>query len=199
MKQTSTELGDSRRRELLEAAFSLIGEKGLEGLRTRDIAARAGVNISTLHYYFGTKEALLVALIHYLREAFKAPRTRRRSAAGDASAGLRSHFADTLHSFRANPHLATVLQELVLRARRDRAARAALRNIIDDWNAKVEDLIRREAAGGALRTDVDPRAGAAIVTSFIMGATMQHGVSGKAFDFAGVTREFERWLAGAAR
>lgn len=198
MRKASIELGDSRRRELLNAAFSLIGEKGLEGLRTRDIAARAGVNISTLHYYFGTKEALVVALVHYLREAFKAPRPHRR-AAGRTSTGLQSHFADTLDSFRANPHLATVLQELALRARRDRATRAALRAIVDDWNAKVEDIIRREAAAGALRADVDPPAGAAIVTSFIMGATMQHGVSGKAFDFAGVAREFERWLAGAAR
>lgn len=43
--------GDQRRRSLVLAAYQLIAEGGFERLRTRDIAARAGVNIATLHYY----------------------------------------------------------------------------------------------------------------------------------------------------
>ena len=45
--------------ELIRATVSLIGERGLEGLRTRDIAARVGINIATLHYYFATKNDLV--------------------------------------------------------------------------------------------------------------------------------------------
>src|SRR2546430_7157743 len=49
---------DERRRSLVLAAYDLIAEKGFEDLRTRDVAARAGVNIATLHYYFASKEDL---------------------------------------------------------------------------------------------------------------------------------------------
>ncbi len=42
---------DERRRSLVLAAYDLIAEKGFEDLRTRDVAARAGVNIATLHYW----------------------------------------------------------------------------------------------------------------------------------------------------
>src|SRR5437667_11592279 len=57
---------DARRRSLVQAAFELIGEKGFEELRTRDVAQRAGVNIATLHYYFGSKEDLIEAVVEYL-------------------------------------------------------------------------------------------------------------------------------------
>ena len=50
---------ESRRHDLVQAAFRGIAERGFEGLRTRDVAADAGVNIATLHYYFPTKEALI--------------------------------------------------------------------------------------------------------------------------------------------
>ena len=33
--------------------------KGVEGLRTRDIAERVGINFATLHYHVPSKEALI--------------------------------------------------------------------------------------------------------------------------------------------
>jgi AcrR family transcriptional regulator len=198
-QKPSTEVGDRRRRDLLDAAYTLIAEKGLEGLRTRDIAARAGVNISTLHYYFGTKEALLLAVVDYVREKFTAPQQPPRSAAKSSKAILGAHLESAWRSFQTNPHLRIVLQELALRAQRDAAARAAFRDLFHFWNLLVENLLREGIRDGELREDLDPRAGAVVVTSFIMGAMTQLGVSSKAFDFGDVSRKLERWLAGAKR
>src|SRR5215831_143100 len=61
---------DSRRAALVRAAYDLIAAHGLEGLRTRDIAARAGVNVATLHYYFPTKEALIAGVAEHLAQQF---------------------------------------------------------------------------------------------------------------------------------
>jgi len=52
-----------RRRQLISVASRLIAERGMESLRTRDIAAAAKINIATLHYHFPTKEALVQAVI----------------------------------------------------------------------------------------------------------------------------------------
>ena len=48
---------------ILEATISAIEKHGLPGLTTRAIAAEAGVNNAALHYYFGTKEALIEAAL----------------------------------------------------------------------------------------------------------------------------------------
>lgn len=184
---------ERRRRDLLDATFALIAEKGLEGLRTRDIAARARVNISTLHYYFATKDALLVAAVHHAQRAF-AP-----SGASDPKATLGSHFENAWQSLLADPQLLTVLIELALRARRDRAARAALRSIQNRWRGDVEAILHRGIASGQVRRDCDPRAGAVIVTAFIMGAAIQLGANPRGFDFAAVAKEVERWVGYAPR
>ncbi|WP_445189237.1 TetR/AcrR family transcriptional regulator [Pseudonocardia sp. Cha107L01] len=49
----------------MRAAFDLIAQKGLEGLRLRDVAAVVGLDHSTLHHYFPTKEDLIVEVVGY--------------------------------------------------------------------------------------------------------------------------------------
>jgi AcrR family transcriptional regulator len=46
------------RERILHAALEVFAERGFEGARTRDIAARADVNLGLLSYYFGEKEKL---------------------------------------------------------------------------------------------------------------------------------------------
>ena len=43
---------------ILDCAEELFAQHGFAGARTRDIAERAGVNISTLHFHWNSKEAL---------------------------------------------------------------------------------------------------------------------------------------------
>lgn len=42
----------------------VFASRGFEGASTREIAGRAGVNISSLHYHWASKEALYVAVFH---------------------------------------------------------------------------------------------------------------------------------------
>lgn len=51
------------KQHILEATIAAIEAHGLPGLTTRVIAAQAGVNNAALHYYFGTKEALIDAAL----------------------------------------------------------------------------------------------------------------------------------------
>ena len=181
-----------RRGELIRAAMGVIAEKGVEGLRTRDISARAGVNISTLHYYFGTKETLLLSVLRHVTESLASsmPSSKGRSAREE----LRALFAGAFRSFRETPQLATVLQELRLRSRRDLSTRRAFRVVHGSWNRRVEEILTRGIANGELRADLDPRAAAMVVTSFMMGVTMQLWVNPKACSFTVVSKEIEGWL-----
>src|SRR5512134_4057602 len=51
---------------LLEAAKKVLRQNGHSGLSTRDVAAAAGVPLSQIHYHFGSKQGLLLALFDYL-------------------------------------------------------------------------------------------------------------------------------------
>jgi len=53
----------STRDKLLDCAEALFGEHGLEGVSLRTINTRAGLSPAALHYHFGSKHALLEALL----------------------------------------------------------------------------------------------------------------------------------------
>jgi len=55
-----------RHAEILEAALDEFVARGYLATRLEDVAARIGVTKGTVHFYFGTKEALFAAVIrHY--------------------------------------------------------------------------------------------------------------------------------------
>jgi len=49
---------------LLEAALKLFAEQGIEGVSIRAVNREAGLGPASVHYHFGTKEALLDAVLH---------------------------------------------------------------------------------------------------------------------------------------
>src|SRR5215207_2466161 len=57
-----------KRAVLLDAAERAILTQGFAGASTRTIAQEAGVPLSLLHYYFGGREGLLVALVERARD-----------------------------------------------------------------------------------------------------------------------------------
>lgn len=53
----------STREKLLDCAELLFAEQGLAGVSLRSINARAGLSPAALHYHFGSKDALVAALL----------------------------------------------------------------------------------------------------------------------------------------
>ena len=74
---------EGTKRDILRAAEECFAMSGFVGATTRQVAARAGVNVATLHYHFGNKEKLYRAVLEAafgcelaLPEAGKAPVVR---------------------------------------------------------------------------------------------------------------------------
>ncbi|QPC87161.1 transcriptional regulator BetI [Mesorhizobium sp. NBSH29] len=55
-----------RRRALIDAAVSVIGERGSLDVTMSEIAGRAGVSAALAHHYFGAKDELLQATMRHL-------------------------------------------------------------------------------------------------------------------------------------
>jgi AcrR family transcriptional regulator len=191
--ESTVPAADSRRTELVHAAYELIAESGLEELRTRDIAAKVGINISTLHYHFDTKEELIAAVVDHMTELF---RSIRLPLAEGASAfdELRHLFATQLYRRRVEPRLEVVVQEMMLRSRRDEKVRARLELMLVGWNGYVESIVARGVRDGELARDLDPKLAAAVLTSYSMGTNLQHGVRPGSFPLEPAYELLLSWL-----
>ncbi|MDQ8185040.1 TetR/AcrR family transcriptional regulator [Pelagicoccus sp. SDUM812002] len=54
--------------KLIEAAEREFAEKGFHGASIRDITSRAGANVASVNYHFGSKETLFIEMIRYRLE-----------------------------------------------------------------------------------------------------------------------------------
>jgi AcrR family transcriptional regulator len=52
-----------KKAHIINHALELFAEKGFEGTSIRDLAARAGVNVAMVNYYFGSKEKLFESMV----------------------------------------------------------------------------------------------------------------------------------------
>ncbi len=96
--------GETERR-ILDAARTVFVRRGSGGARMQEIAEEAGVNQALLHYYFGTKDGLALAV--FRESAAKLFPGILRILSSDASIEARvervvHHYLDTL---RAHPFL----------------------------------------------------------------------------------------------
>jgi len=62
-KRQARAAGDATRERILEAALEIFAERGFEGAKTREIAARAATNLGLIKYYFDSKEKLWRAAV----------------------------------------------------------------------------------------------------------------------------------------
>lgn len=187
-KAKPTALG-GKCRALAMAAYARIASEGFEGLRTRDVAADAGVNIGTLHYYFPSKEALIHAVSAHVLQKFFATLPRE----GPAAELLLDYLENLRRLLKTDPALWAVSSEISLRAARDAAMAGALKGANDKWYEFLRDLIARGVAEGALKDDLDPECVSAVLVAAIRGA----GLPAAAYRPERIDQTFdqlERWL-----
>lgn len=55
----------ARRREIIEASWRLIADKGYRAVRVADIAGACGISSAAVHYYFATKRQILDEALRY--------------------------------------------------------------------------------------------------------------------------------------
>ena len=79
VRRTQAERSGETRRRILDAAVTLLGERGYAGLRTGDVALAAGVSKGAQSHHFPSKEALVVAVVeHVFQRASEQARQRAR-------------------------------------------------------------------------------------------------------------------------
>jgi len=157
--------GEAVRRALLEAARELFAERGFEAVTLREIAAAAGVNAAMVHYYFGNKQGLYLAilsegaapLLAHLERALERPDA-------DGEQVVREFLTRFAATMAREPWLPQLFMREVLSAdgplREQFVERFAARGA-----RALRALLRRDRRRGRLGEGVEPRLGAIALMS----------------------------------
>ena len=127
---------------LLEAAKKVLRQNGYSGLSTRDVAAAAGIPLSQIHYHFGSKQGMMLALFEHLNAQLL---DRQNALFGDATLKLSEQWdraCDYLDDDIASGYV-RVLQELIAAGFTDAEVAKVVRDALMQWGDLINELARK--------------------------------------------------------
>lgn len=194
-EKTRTTHADERRCSLVLAAYQIIAKKGFEELWTRDVAAQAGVNIATLHYYIASKEGLIQGVVdHVFLVLNYTTSCDSRLNRASPREQLRAKFLNMNYYLREIPEVFIVLAELVLRSLRYPSMQPTLRKLDDQWHGYLKRMITDGVEQGQFRTGLDSEGAASKIIVMLKGVVFHQITYGRSVDVEGMLKDIERLL-----
>lgn len=156
---------------ILDAARDLLLEEGYGGTSTRAVAERAGTQLSLVHYHFGGKQQLLIAVLERQNEQLLERQRRLYAEPGALSAKWRTasrYLDDDVRSGYVR-----VLWELWAAGLADPLLAARWRAAMAGWRDLLESVFADWAAELELELPTPPRVLAALVANVFQGIEIE--------------------------
>jgi AcrR family transcriptional regulator len=161
-----------RRRQLVAAAFRVIGTEGFAAATTRRVCAEAGAPLAAFHYCFASKQELLTELTDQAMRELEAARAGGAVLQGTAVESLRASLRGYWDTVEADPNREAVLMALTQHALGDPALAGVARRQYDAYHRTARDTLTEIAAGCAVRWRVPVEQLARMMVAVTDGVTV---------------------------
>jgi AcrR family transcriptional regulator len=154
--------GDKAQR-IIEAMRTSVGTRGAAGSTFDHVAREAGVSRGLLHYYFGSKEKLLVEVVRHDCETRIEAMDERITRAGTVDEIIAALVLGLEEFIEGEPSSPAVIYELLSASRHSDEIRAELAELYRRWRADLADALRAKERDGVVRLEADPEAVASML------------------------------------
>ena len=170
--EPSAKLEGEKAQAIVAAMRQSVAARGAAG-STFDIVAReAGVSRGLLHYYFGSKERLLVEVVRRDCDARIAALEERLEGAGSVDEIIGS-LVQSLRAFVAEEAPQVVLYEMISASRHSEEIRAELAELYVRWREHLAEALRAKEREGVVSLQADSEAVASLLFALGDGLGMQ--------------------------
>src|SRR5713226_5957799 len=145
------QLSSENREKILQAAFAVLSRQGYENASIKDIAEEAGVAQGLVHYYFKSKQQLVIAVLFEVCKKMDV-------YTAEGTEGAMAAFENFKVLLRTRPDAHSLYIQLIGVGLHDKEIGAGIRENIRTERAHVEDLARQVLA----EREADPRPAGAI-------------------------------------
>jgi AcrR family transcriptional regulator len=166
-------LSGEKARRIIDAMRRSVARRGTAGSTFDRVSREAGVSRGLLHYYFGTKEQLLVEAVRRdceLRLELLERRLSRARSADDFIDLMAQNLQETL---RDDPDLVTLVFELFTLSRRNEEIADEYAGLMRRTRERVAGMLAVAQEGGILHLHAEPEAVAEILFSLGDGLALR--------------------------
>lgn len=144
------ELSTDKARRIVEAMRNSVGRRGTAGSTFDHVAREAGVSRGLLHYYFGTKERLLVEVVRRDADVRIARLDEPLAAAGTLDDVLDVLVASLEDLIENDPDFFALVFELFSASRRNLEIRREMAELFNRSRAHVAEILEAKQREGVL-------------------------------------------------
>jgi AcrR family transcriptional regulator len=170
---TPRKLEGEKAQRIIEAMRTSVGKRGAAGSTFDVVAREAGVSRGLLHYYFGSKERLMVEVVRTDCDVRVAALEEQLAAASSADE-IVAVLVQTLEAFVSDqPGVQALLYEMLSASRRSEEIRAELAELYRRWRGQLADALGEKQREGVVTLDAEPEAVAAMLFALGDGMGLQ--------------------------
>jgi AcrR family transcriptional regulator len=163
--------GDKAQR-IIAAMRASVATRGAAGSTFDHVAREAGVSRGLLHYYFGSKERLLVEVVRQDANKRIQAMDERLAGAGSVDEVLQG-LVIVLEEFLGEPGSQAVIYEMLSASRHSDEIRAELAELYRRWREHMAAALREKEHEGVVSLQAEPEAVASILTALGDGFGIQ--------------------------
>ncbi|TMK72370.1 MAG: TetR/AcrR family transcriptional regulator [Actinobacteria bacterium] len=160
------QLSGDKVQRIVDAMRTCIATRGIAGATFEHVSREAGVSRGLLHYYFGTKERLLIEVLRGDAEVRIGALDEPLAAAKSADEVVEVLVAGVEEILRSDPGFYVLIYELFAAGRQNPEIQAELAQVYDGSRRHVADVLRRKQDEGVLSLRFDPES----TVTFMFGA-----------------------------
>jgi AcrR family transcriptional regulator len=178
------QLSGDKAARIVAAMRASVAERGTAGSTFDEVARAAGVSRGLLHYYFGTKERLLIEVVRHDCDVRTASLGAALAEAGSADDVIAVLVAGLDDAVRNDPGFVTLLFELFVLSRRHADVAAEFGALLARLREQLAAVLRAKRDEGVLVLGAEPDAVADVIFSLGDGMMLRM-LADDERDFAG--------------
>jgi len=159
------QLAGDKAARIVDAMRASVAERGTAGSTFDQVAKAAGVSRGLLHYYFGTKERLLVEVVRRDCEVRKETLAGALAQARNADDVIAILSASLDEIVRHDPGFVTLVFELFVISRQHADVAVEFAELLRSLRVQVADVLAAKQAEGVLALSAPPDAVADVIFS----------------------------------
>jgi AcrR family transcriptional regulator len=149
------ELSGEKVQRIVDAMRHCVAERGIAGATFEHVSREAGVSRGLLHYYFGTKERLLIEVLRSDAETRIAMLDEPLAAAETVDDVIAVLVSGAEQVLREDPGFYVILYELFTAGRQNPDIQAELAGLYRGSRSHLAEVLRRKEAEGVLSLRFD--------------------------------------------
>jgi len=154
--------GDKAQR-IIAAMRASVGQRGAAASTFDHVAREAGVSRGLLHYYFGSKERLLVEVVRHDCDERNQAMDERLAKAGTVDEIIEALVIGLEEFIEEDPAVQAVIYEMLSASRHSDEIRAELAELYRQWRDRLAGWLRQKERDGVVTLQAEPEAVASIL------------------------------------